>query len=161
MIGTRSSLGQARKEPKSAFGTGGLGSLVKKAECQEIRPEEKVSLPNLELEDDEAKCESFCKLILIYGLNHKKFADNLEEKYEILGSYPDIDNEEIKEQNRYIQDLDLICFPELKREIHSFNNKYPHDALCRAQYFHFISTNELAEVTYITTVYFKEILLCE
>ena len=66
-------------------------------------------------------------MILIYGLNHKKFADNLEEKYEILGSYPDIDTEEIKEQNRYIQDLDLICFPEIKREIHSFNKAFPAD----------------------------------
>ena len=53
-------------------------------------PEEKVSLPNLEADDDEAECEPFCKLFLIYGLNHKKFAENLEEKYEILGSYPDL-----------------------------------------------------------------------
>ena len=57
--------------------------------------------------------------------------------------------------------MDLICFPEIKREIHSFNNKYPMDSLCRAHYFHFISTNEHAVVTYITSVHFKEILLCE
>lgn len=57
--------------------------------------------------------------------------------------------------------MELICFPEIKKCIDPFSNKYPMDSLCRAHYFHFISTNELAEVTYITSVHFKEIMLCE
>ena len=46
----------------------------------------------MEIDDEEAQCESFCKLFLIYGLNHKKFAETGEEKYEVLGSYPDLND---------------------------------------------------------------------
>ena len=52
----------------------------------------KVCLPSMEIDDEEVQCESFCKLFLIYGLDHKKFAKNGEEKYEVLGSYPDLND---------------------------------------------------------------------
>ena len=62
----------------------------------------KVQLPSVEMDDEEVPCESFCKLFLIYGLNHKKFADNKEVSYEILGSYPSLSDKQVQEDNRYI-----------------------------------------------------------
>lgn len=121
----------------------------------------KVCLPSMEIDDEEAQCESFCKLFLIYGLDHRKFAEDGEEKYEILGSYPDLSDKQVREDNRYIQDLELVCFPEIKKTIDKFDQNYTMNDLCRANYFHFISTNEAYQMTYITSVHFKEILLCE
>ena len=54
------------------------------------------------MDDEEVPCESFCKLFLIYGLNHKKFAENKEVSYEILGSYPSLSDKQVQEDNRYI-----------------------------------------------------------
>lgn len=35
------------------------------------------------------------------------------------------------------------------------------DPLCRHSFFHFISTNNMGEKQYLTSVHFKEIMLCE
>jgi hypothetical protein len=38
---------------------------------------------------------------------------------------------------------------------------YPMDNLCKANYFHFITTNSLGEQKYLTTINFKEIYLSD
>ena len=54
----------------------------------------------------------------------------------------------------------MICFPEISLQIEKFKLS-DQDQLCRPHFFHFISTDDGANQKYITSVNFKEILLCD
>ena len=84
-----------------------------------------------------------------------------EESYDLLGSYPNLDkNPDIASEHKFVQDLKMICFPEqeLKTERFHLSNE---GLLCRCSFFHFISTSDMGVKKYLTSVHFKEILLCE
>ena len=79
----------------------------------------------------------------------------------MIGSYPDIDQHpEVASDHKFVQDLKMICFPEIKLKPERFNLSNM-DPLCRCSFFHFIATNDLGEKKYLTSVHFKEILLSE
>ena len=66
--------------------------------------------------------DSFCEQFVIYGLNHKKYINDRIKSYEILSSFPDIkDNPKVAEDNNYVQNLDFICFPQIKCNVESFS----------------------------------------
>lgn len=104
---------------------------------------------------------------MIYGLNGTSFERNPRKpSFEILGSYPDLSdekNQSICEENNYIASLDIICFPETQKKklVEHFNMFYPMDSLCKANYFHFITTNSLGQQKYLTSVNFKELYLSD
>ena len=54
----------------------------------------------------------------------------------------------------------MICFPELSLKTERFKMSNM-DPLCRCAFFHFISTNDMGDKKYLTSVHFKEILLSE
>ena len=87
--------------------------------------------------------------------------DDFKEVYRVLGSYPNIDeNPEVAAEHKFVQDLKMICFPEVKLRTERFHLSKM-DPLCRHSFIHFISTNDMGEKKYITSVHFKEILLSE
>ena len=112
-------------------------------------------------------CDSFCELFVIYGLNHKKYINNRIKSYEILSSFPDVkENQKVAEDNNYIQSLDFICFPQIKCNVESFSFEQLENVdklreKLKPNYFHFISTNSMAEKKYLTSVNFKEVLLSD
>jgi hypothetical protein len=59
---------------------------------------------------------------VIFGLNHTKYIRNEGEiEFEVLGSYPDIEKDsEVFENNKYVQNLKMICFPETNLSIEKF-----------------------------------------
>lgn len=106
--------------------------------------------------------KSFCSLFVIFGLNASIFAkNNLKEVYEVLGSYPNLKhNPSVAAEHKFVQDLRMICFPEVELKAERFHLSRS-DPICRCSFFHFITTNDLGEKQYLTSVHFKEILLCE
>lgn len=113
--------------------------------------------------------DSFCSLFLVYGLNHEKYINERKKAYEILGSYPDLaTHPEVAEENNYISSLDIICFPQTKFNVESFTFEHIRpenlDKLkdkFKPSFFHFISTNAIADKKYLTSMNFKEILLSD
>ena len=53
-----------------------------------------------------------------------------------------------------------ICYPEAQLKPERFHLSKQND-LSRCQFLHFISTNDLGDKKYLTSVQFKEILLCD
>jgi hypothetical protein len=113
--------------------------------------------------------DSFCSLFLIYGLNHLKYIKDRNKTCEILSSYPDLNqNPSVVHDNNYISSLDIICFPKSKSNVESFTLEYlmPENTeklrdKFKPSYFHFISTNAMADKKYLTSMSFKEILLSD
>ena len=116
-----------------------------------------------EIQHQEQQKKSYCSLFVIFGLNATEFVKNnlLKEQYDVLGSYPNLDQHpEVASEHKFVQDLRMICFPELNLKTERFKMSNM-DPLCRCQFFHFISTNDMGDKKYLTSVHFKEILLCE
>lgn len=87
--------------------------------------------------------------------------EDFKESFEVLGSYPNIDTHpEVADDHKFVQDLKMICFPELELRAERFNLSKM-DPLCRCSFFHFIATSDMGEKKYLTSVHFKEILLSE
>ena len=63
-------------------------------------------------------------------------------------------------EHKFVQDLRMICFPEVHLEPERFHlsRQAP---LCSYSHFHFISTNDMGDKKYLTSIHFKEILLSE
>ena len=99
---------------------------------------------------------------MIFGLNATKFVkENYKESYEVLGSYPNLEQHpEVAAEHKFVQDLKMICFPEMNLKIERFKLSKM-DPLCRCNFFHFIATNDMGDKKYLTSVHFKEILLSE
>ena len=62
--------------------------------------------------------------------------------------------------HKFVQDLGIICFPEIELKPERFHLSKM-DAICRKSFFHFITTNDMGDKKYLTSVHFKEILLSE
>ena len=106
---------------------------------------------------------SFCSLFVIFGLNAASFVkkDDPVESYEVLGSYPNLDEcPEVAAEHKFVQDMKMICFPEVRLRAERFHLSRM-DPLCRFSFFHFISTSDLGDKKYLTSMHFKEILLSE
>lgn len=79
----------------------------------------------------------------------------------MLGSYPNLEQHpEVAADHKFVQDLRMICFPELNLRAERFKMSNM-DPLCRCSFFHFIATNDMGDKKYLTSVHFKEILLSE
>ena len=104
----------------------------------------------------------FCSLFVIFGLNATKFVnEDFKQSYEVLDSYPDLQRHpEVAADHKFVQDLQMICFPEVQLEPERFHLSRM-DPVCRYSFFHFISTNDMGEKKYLTSIHFKEILLSE
>ena len=105
---------------------------------------------------------SLCSLFVVFGLNANTFVrQDMKQEYCVLGSYPNLtEHPEVASEHKFVQDLKMICFPEVELKPERFNLSSM-DPLCRCSYLHFISTNDMGNKKYLTSVHFKEILLCE
>lgn len=122
-----------------------------------------------ESKQDQGEKDSFCSLFLIYGLNHEKYVNKRAMSFEILSSQPDLKaNPLVAQENNYIEQLDIICFPQVKLTVDSFTLELLQEKNIeklkekfKPNFFHFISTNEMADKKYLTSMNFKEILLSD
>ena len=69
----------------------------------EIIDDERVEEVKLPQQKVESSRESFCSLFVIFGLNASKFVENREEEYEVLGSYPDLQQHpEVAAEHKFV-----------------------------------------------------------